>query len=63
MATVNADEHAAAERDQDVVDEQLAREADEVHAALDLAPAAARVRDTDDQPESDRQVSAPSAPR
>ena len=49
-------EHAAAERDQHVVDEELAGEADEVHAARDLAPAAARVRDPHDQPERDRQV-------
>ena len=49
-------EDAAAEGDQHVVDEELAREADEVHAALDLAPAAAGVRDAHDEPERDRQV-------
>ena len=49
-------EDAAAERDQHVVDEELPGEADEVHAALDLAPAAAGVRDPHDQPERDRQV-------
>ena len=49
-------EDPAAEGDQHVVDEELAREADEVHAARDLAPAAAGVRDTHDEPERDRQV-------
>ena len=39
-----------------VVDEQLAREPDEVHAARDLAPAATGIRDTHHQPERDRQV-------
>ena len=49
-------EHAAAEGDQDVVDEQLARESNEVHAARDLVPTAAGVGDPHDQPERDRQV-------
>ncbi len=56
MARRECREHAAAERDQHVVDEELAREADEVHAALDLAPAAAGVRDADDEPQRYRQV-------
>src|SRR5215210_2485844 len=49
-------EDAAAEGDQHVVDEQLAREPNEVHAAAHLAPSAARVRDAHHQPERDRQV-------
>src|SRR5215203_5490687 len=49
-------EDGAAEGDQDVVDEELAREPDEVHAAPNLAPPAARVRDAHYQPERDRQV-------
>ncbi len=49
-------EDAATEGDQHVVDEQLPRESDEVHAALDPAPAAAGIRDAHDQPERDRQV-------
>src|SRR5918993_5199719 len=49
-------ENGAAEGDQDVVDEQLARESNEVHAATHLAPPAARVRDAHYQPERDRQV-------
>src|SRR3712207_9147630 len=48
-------ENGAAEGDQDVVDEQLARESNEVHAASNLAPAAAGVPDTYHQPERDRQ--------
>src|SRR5215211_4036601 len=49
-------EDAAAEGDQHEVDEQLARESDEVHAARHFAPPAARVRDAHYQPERDRQV-------
>ena len=49
-------EDTAAEGDQHVVDEELAREADEVHAARHLAPAAAGVGDAHHQPERDRQV-------
>jgi len=45
-----------AQRNQHVVDEQLARESNVVHAARDLAPAAACVRDAHQQPERDRQV-------
>ena len=49
-------EHAAAERDQHVVDEPLAREADEVHASLVRAERAAHVRVRDDEPQHDGQV-------
>src|SRR5690606_4821870 len=49
-------EDTAAEGDQHIVDEEFARETDEVHATTNLAPAAARVSDTYHQPERDRQV-------
>ena len=48
-------EHAAAERDQHVVDEPFAREADEVHAPLVRSERAAHVRVGDHEPEQDRQ--------
>ena len=50
------DGDAAAEGDQHVVDEQLAGEPDEVHAARHFAPPVAGVRDAHYQPERDRQV-------
>ncbi len=46
----------AAKRNQHVVDNELAGEADEVHAPRHLAPAAARISDAHDEPERDRQV-------
>jgi hypothetical protein len=49
-------EHAAAEGDEHVVDEQLPREAYEVHAAGAVEPLAAQVGDADDQPQRDREV-------
>ena len=51
-----AHEHPATERDQHVVDEPLAREADEVHAPLVRPDGAAHVRVGDREPEDDGQV-------
>ena len=50
------DEHAAANRDEHVVNEQLAREAHEVHPPGARPPAPSNVRDPDDQPQRNRQV-------
>ena len=49
-------EHAAPERDQHVVDEPFAREADEVHAPLVRSDRAAHVRVGDDEPQHDGQM-------
>ena len=49
-------EDAAAEGDQHVVDEELARESNEVHAAGHLAPAGARIRDAHREPKRHRQM-------
>ena len=49
-------EHAAAERDEHVVDEQLAGEPHEVHAPAAGEPAAPDVGDADDEPQGDRQM-------
>src|SRR5215204_46831 len=46
----------AAQRDQCVVDEQLAGEANEVHATGGLPPPSSRVGNSHRQPQSDRQV-------
>ena len=51
-----ADEDAAAERDEHVVDRQLAREPDEVHAPAIIEPAASDIREADGQPQGDWQV-------
>ena len=51
-----AHEHPAPERDQHVVDEPLAREADEVHAPLVRAERAAHVRVGDGEPQHDGQM-------
>ncbi len=56
MADGQPHEHAAAERDQHVVDEPLAREADEVHAPLVRAERPAHVREGDDEPQHDGQM-------
>ena len=50
------EENPAAQRNQRIVDEQLAGEADEVHAPGGLPPAPARVCDPHKQPQRDRQV-------
>ena len=49
-------EDAPAERDEHVVDRQLAREPDEVHAPAVGEPAASDVREADGQPQGDWQV-------
>ena len=49
-------EHAPAQRDQDVVDEQLAGEADEVHPPVAPPPLSADVGDAHGQPQRDGQV-------
>ena len=51
-----AGEDAPAERDEHVVDRQLAREPDEVHASPVSEPAASDVGDTDGQPQRDWQM-------
>ncbi len=49
-------EDAPAERDEHIVDDQLAREPHEIHAPLGGEPAASDVREADGQPEGDWQV-------
>ena len=51
-----AGEDAPAERDEHVVDRQLAREPDEVHAPTIVEPAASDIREADGQPQGDWQV-------
>ena len=51
-----ADEDAPAERDEHVVDGQLAREPHEVHPPLIGEPSALHVREADSQPQGDWQV-------
>ena len=50
------EQHPAAERDEHVVDEQLAREPDEIHAGGAVPPVPRGVGDTDDQPQRDRKM-------
>ena len=56
------DQHAAAEGDEDEVDEPFAGEADEVHAPARRAPVVGHIGQTDHEPQRDRQVDAGQRP-